>query len=73
MRPGRIVASGTIDELRGMSAGIGRRFIATLAQPLVISADIERLLREPRSSTPSTATASATAWAWKHLTAILGA
>jgi len=45
MRKGRIVASGTLDELRE-SAGIGRRFIATLVRPLVLSADLERWLRE---------------------------
>ena len=45
MRRGRIVASGTLDELRE-SAGIGRRFIATLARPLVLPAELERWLRE---------------------------
>jgi len=45
MRRGRIVVSGTLDELRE-SAGIGRRFIATLAQPLALPADLERWLRE---------------------------
>ena len=45
MRRGRIVASGTLDELRE-SAGIGRRFIATLARPLVLPAELEPWLRE---------------------------
>jgi ABC-2 type transport system ATP-binding protein len=45
MRRGRIVANGTLDELRE-SAGVGRRFSATLARGLEASEDMKRWLRE---------------------------
>jgi len=45
MRRGRIVVSGTLDELRE-SAGIGRRFMATLARGFEPSLDLRRWLRE---------------------------
>ena len=45
MRRGRIVVSGTLDELRE-SAGIGRRFVASLATPHDLSKDLDRWLRE---------------------------
>ena len=45
MRRGRIVVSGTLDELRE-SAGIGRRFMATLARGLEPSLELRRWLRE---------------------------
>jgi len=45
MRRGRVVANGTLDELRE-SAGVGRRFTATLARPLELSQDMRRWLRE---------------------------
>jgi ABC-2 type transport system ATP-binding protein len=45
MRRGRIVVAGTLDELRE-SAGIGRRFMATLARALEPSSDLRRWLRE---------------------------
>jgi ABC-2 type transport system ATP-binding protein len=45
MRRGRIVVTGTLDELRE-AAGAGRRFIASLARKLDVSGELERWLRE---------------------------
>src|SRR5579859_5924293 len=72
MRRGRIVASGTLDELRE-SAGIGRRFIATLVQPLVLPADVERWLREHTLEHSIEGDRLGYSLAWSTSTADLGA
>ena len=45
MRRGRIVLTGTLDELRE-AAGAGRRFIASLSRKVEVSGELERWLRE---------------------------
>jgi ABC-2 type transport system ATP-binding protein len=72
MRRGRIVASGTLDELRE-SAGVGRRFVATLARPLALSADLERWLREHTLEHALQGDRLGYSLAWSTSTADLGA